>query len=42
MQTYEPPCLTKVGSLLDLTLGGGFGGRDDVNFRFLPWGPPVS
>ncbi len=41
-ETYEPPRLTEIGSLTDLTLGGGRGGTDDLYNERAPWGPVLS
>jgi hypothetical protein len=41
-ETYEPPRLIEVGSLKDLTLGGGRGGRDDLYNERAPFGPVLS
>lgn len=41
-ETYESPRLTTVGSLKDMTLGGGHGGTDDIHVWFLRIGPELS
>ena len=41
-ETYEAPRLTTVGSLAELTLGGGHGGTDDIHVWFLKKGPYLS
>ncbi len=35
---YEPPRLTTVGTLADMTLGEGWRGNDDVLFWFIRYG----